>query len=326
MKSTEQKHKLEKSGAQKSRAQQDFERAAARAGKGRDSAYPWYPAYGIFCRETPPEQLASDKRRIARFLRHPPDVPVLKDALAWAQAHGVKIMIDHNLKGAGAYYPLGSGVVVLPTHLFMRGNKAALAASATHELRHAWQDFHGLLGSQASSPARAMMAIALVEADARAFEKLARDQYYFSRYGVQHDRAAEMGMLRDGFRKWFDSYSSSFYASRHGEIMARCFNVPAAKGDSVKASYRLQSPVRPCIDPDDRTALEKLGRGFDGGTRNYLLPLLKDFVPRTVLSGDQALRGYKEGGKPYAFLKETEIRQRLLRAAGRTVPAHPFGV
>lgn len=90
----------------------------------------------MFCRQTPPEQLASDKRRIARFLHNPPDVPILKEALAWAQAHGVQFMIDHHLKGAGAYYPLGSGVVVLPAHLFTRGSdKAALAASATHELR-----------------------------------------------------------------------------------------------------------------------------------------------------------------------------------------------
>lgn len=171
-----------------------------------------------------------------------------------------------------------------------------------------------------------MMAIALVEADARAHESLARNQYYFKKHNVADNRAADLIMLRDNFRNWFDSYSSAFYASRHGEIMAKAFNVPAAKADSVKATYRYQAPMRPCIDPDDKAALEKLGRGFAGGAANYIVPLLKDFIPRTVVSRDHALRGYSKTGKPYPYLKETEIRQRLLTRAGRNVKAYPFGI
>lgn len=108
-------------------------------------------------------------------------------ALAWADQHGVDIIVDHRTTASG-YYWAGTGVIAIAARQVARAAFFAHAVDVlTHEIRHAWQDHQGLL-VHGNLPREAML-----EADADAHGKLAGLEY---KYHLTRLRIASLQMLQ----------------------------------------------------------------------------------------------------------------------------------
>ena len=126
-------------------------------------------------------------------------------ALAWADSHGIEIIVDHSVRAGGYYWP-GTGVVAVSARqLSHDGFFGTAVGTLTHEIRHAWQDYHGLIycptdDEGATSPLGRDLAIeGLFEADADAHGKLAEAEH---RYARTHDRVV---MLRELQKEKFEN-------------------------------------------------------------------------------------------------------------------------
>lgn len=121
-------------------------------------------------------------------------------ALAWADRNGIEIIVDHRVQAGGYYWP-GTGVVAISARqVAHEGFLGPAVGTLTHEIRHAWQDYHGLIycpteEEGATSPLGRDLAIeGLFEADADAHGKLAEAEY-------KHARTQQRVMMLRGLQK-----------------------------------------------------------------------------------------------------------------------------
>lgn len=113
--------------------------------------------------------------------------PTAKAALEWGHKNGLQFIVDHVVTAGGGYYHPGSGVVAIACRQIIKEDKAAAVGILTHEIRHAWHDYHGLIDA-ADAAARTgnnlavdLITEALFESDAAAHEALARVEYDLQR-------------------------------------------------------------------------------------------------------------------------------------------------
>ena len=120
-----------------------------------------------------PEQVAADEQRLQHIFKAAVS-PTFKQALDWAIKNDVKFFIDHTLQRAGAYYTMGTGVVGIAAR--NTGNAEMAEPLLVHEIRHAWQDKQGFIPTIGRNFAEYFMQIALLEADALAYERVTRSE------------------------------------------------------------------------------------------------------------------------------------------------------
>lgn len=122
-----------------------------------------------------------DARQLSRLFNAAAKSPTCQAALDWAAAQGIEIVVDRGLRGINGGYHTGAGVLSLSDGLLGAEQLEQAISTLTHELRHAWQDRHGMgegmEGKGAHNFAQAFMLNALIEADATAFGALARTEY-----------------------------------------------------------------------------------------------------------------------------------------------------
>ena len=283
-----------------------------------------------------PERIAADEEILNRIFREAEASPVLMKEIVWAQQHGVRFFVDHQADTANGYYTLGTGVVAVTPNA--KGDQ--LIDTLAHELRHAWQDYHGLAAWPDDTPDEgtfADMAIkqALIEADATAFGVLARLQAEISgiekrqnscellwsweqRILAQKPKAmAETPILAREFKSWF-TRERKWHPKRYGDYFSKLFGRKWGlyDGELPPRNFEFQ-PVEPKtegIDIRDMQDVLRLGVTFFGA-KNYLAALQPDFLPKKVLRQELANKFWGAAGKKAQKLtqdlRKAELKKKL---------------
>lgn len=198
-----------------------------------------------------PARRKKDKARIRDIRRLMAKSPLGKELLKWADANNIRIEMDHQTQ-AGGYYYQGYKIVALSA----RNSNEDLTGTLAHEIRHAWQDSHGMIPSlsdnlaQLQTPEDYITQIKFIEADAFAIGETVRrsvsakrrqemkeewalqfsdmiDQMTFSA-AVKDEETPEL--LAQRFTQFFnDSWRRDFYEDRCLKVYAKNIGVPDIK-------------------------------------------------------------------------------------------------
>jgi len=266
-----------------------------------------------FMAKRDPMQEAVDQQRLKNLFRAALS-PVTREALGWAEKNGMKFFIDHTLQNAGAYYTMGTGAVGIGAH---HANSPTIALPLlVHEIRHGWQDKQGLIPTVGRNFAEYMIQIALIEADASAWQRASERQeaaswYYEEGMKSPHLLPREELMGRE-FARWHSKHGQ-FY----GETAARRMGAKLGLADVTPVNFKMQfQPYKGKNKPPQihgistalDTVIEKLGRGFDAAntdTFNYLArPELRTHLEKTLLSPRLAHRFFQSAAKLPPLVKE----------------------
>lgn len=268
-----------------------------------------------------PQRLGADTRRLKTLYAAAEQSVTARAALAWARAHDIEIIVDHTTTAMG-YYQKGTGVVAIGMTAFNQpGGLAMAVGTLAHEIRHAWQDHHGLLRweghgwARRSALATDIMRQALYEADASAHGELARHE---CRYGAHiYTARGYKRELRQHFVLWFNRYAE-FYADSQCQYQASLLGVPGA----VRPNYRTEFSAavtgqREGLDPFRAEDLDRLGRSFVGV--NYLAGAEKlDIFARKIMVPGRACGGYQGGTHPlYNAVRKQQMKEQLRRRPRR---------
>ncbi|MEZ0261239.1 MAG: DUF6782 family putative metallopeptidase [Alphaproteobacteria bacterium] len=281
-----------------------------------------------------------DKAALEKAFNLAAEVPVFKEALDWAKENGIEFFVDRTCsKYVGAYYTGTTGVIGV-NHRALQ-NPQLMAIYLTHEIRHAWQDAHGIMGhSMKPDYAGEAIRTALVEADAMAFETLAAHQ---AARAVLQKRQAEKGLPPDlatrlkrmekmcanaerdlwrGFETWFQTSRPFFYCEA---VAKREATVLGIRGEAPKDhKYEFKAMMMPgektrLIDVTDEADFQKLGTTFSGG--NYLNEKKRrEFVKHTVNNPSLARTFWRAGAKTPKLL--TALRKKELQMKQDTPQLH----
>jgi hypothetical protein len=269
------------------------------------------------------ERIEKDKKCLKKAFNQAAQVPVLKQALAWAEAHGVKFVIDRTCVNVGGYYTSGSGVVAIAEK--HTRSMQDFVRIIVHETRHAWQDHHGLLKREPYNFAGYFIKNSLIEADAFAFERRAADEFEIVRLKrlrkdnerrqsipiLQARLANQEGYLAEKFLEWFSSDRTSLYgdaASKHCGLIAGVYR-------GVMPEYGCELRLRtsalgPGLDLSNSQNILKLGKTFSG--RNYLARLPHEVLSKKIMSPTLANSFYEAANddqrKLTAALRKQELR------------------
>lgn len=269
--------------------------------------------FDAFMAKRDPVQEAKDQAQL-KFLFANAAGSVTREAFDWAAKNGVKFFIDHTLKNAGAYYTMGTGVVGIGAR-YVCSPPLALPLMV-HEIRHAWQDKGGMIPTVARRFGEYMTQIALVEADASAWQHASQCQenlgfYYEEGVRLPHLPAREL-FLEAEFTRWHKKHGA-FY----GETAVRRIGSKLGLANVTPVDFRMQfkpydagkkAPVIHGIPTALDTVIDKLGRGFDAANTdspNYLArPALRAYLEKTLLPRPLAHRFFQAAAKVPPLVKE----------------------
>lgn len=291
-----------------------------------------------------PQRLEKDRVALEKVFAEAENIPLFKEALDWAREHGIEFFVDRRCtKHVGAFYAGGRGIIGI-NHRVLQNPQLA-AVYLTHEIRHAWQDVHGLLEhSRKLDYVEQAVRTALIEADAMAFETVAMHQ---SARATLKKRAAETGLPKDlavrlkriekylenekddlwrGFRGWFYSPRPYFYGGSVLQREAAAFGIKGAKPEDHKYEFKPTITIHPRrgpIDITDEADYQKLGTTFSGA--NYLNnPERREFVQRKVSSPAEA-RSYWSGNKPLQMASDVRKRELKIKLEEATLSFSAYG-
>lgn len=274
--------------------------------------------------------------------------PLLKNALKWAESHNIDFIVDHTTT-AGGYYNCGTGVVAIAKSS-LRDTGFAVGV-LVHEIRHAWQDYYGLIPSGGKRLADYFMRLALCEADATAHQKLAqeehdiarsiskaqRDLIFFEKYDADSAVAQacrndlllarrEMekttviapDFLRKAFKGWYLTMAG-LYKSKARRFFGFELGVPGVTLKDHRFEYEPKfsdkKPRKAGVDISSFESIQKLSRSFNG--RHYFNTAeIREFILRTALSADMASSSFfrfSNEEKHSPEINEIRRRQLLLR-------------
>lgn len=253
-----------------------------------------------------------NKAWFAEVLQEAQHSPTARAALAWAEAHDVNIMLlDTGGQGMSARYFSHLGQISLYRDSIYSVEIAVHVL--VHEIRHAWQDHHGLLPSRLENIPfyEGMTTTALYEADAYALQCLVQDEVYAE--GPVADAQAK---LEGYFKDWFE-YGAAVY---HADVIKRREQPNSFSGKV----WRKVMPVDSAKTPNAMqwsAYIEKLGRGFAGG--NYIMQSrsLRDYIEKHVLPRHRAVKGYN--ARFVQSAKDIDRQDRLERL--KQAPRPPKG-
>ena len=241
-----------------------------------------------------PERIAEDEKTLEKIFRMAEDSPQLMEELEWARQHGIKFFIDHTAVNCGGYYWPGSGVMAISAKQV--SSPAFTVEILAHELRHAWQDYHGLLAWNDLTPSAGNFAEfsiknALAEADALAYGQRASFEFQSAQYKkikepvpayIQKALSDENADLGEKFLSWFGGWHSNFY----GDFFSIKHGVKWGVYDGAFPTHNFEHhPVEPQLSGlniDNIQDVLQLGVNFSG-TKNYLAQLQRDILPKQIL-------------------------------------------
>lgn len=271
-----------------------------------------------------PEQVAADDIQLKKMFSEIAS-PTFKEAYKWAQENGVKFFIDHTVVQAGGYYTMGTGVVGIAARY---ANRPAMAGPIlTHEIRHAWQDKQGFIPTVARNFAEYFMKISLMEADAMAFERVARTEELMlgSEYENEGIKLPPLSAKPDRLMQGFDTWARS-RGELYGETAARYFGSRMEiDGITPRNFFMSYQPFKygGCprlkgIDVADIDKAIEAGASFDG-TENYLdNKKMRDYLERTLLKPSLAQKFYAANANRLPpLVKEVNKRFRSFQSSNR---------
>ena len=243
--------------------------------------------------------------------------PTGQRALNWAIANNIKVRLGgRDLAVLGTYSPASGGVelnlgrepLTDRTHLLMAVD------TLVHEIRHAWQDTHGLLPYMRGENIHygrldyALMQNALCEADAHVYGMTAVAEIEL---GGDVARTLPLSLRLEGmqafFFDWFENraqiYGEQLRKNHSHSMTGRTANPPAEPPSG--------------INPYDRAQLHTLGRDFSGNA-NYIDGINRDVLMRKILNPHSVLRDYDDaapvkGGN----IRKAQMMNRLALRGGR---------
>ena len=257
-------------------------------------------AYEALRATWPPERIAEDERALKEIFKLAEDCPLLAEELEWAKQHGIKFFIDHQAVNLGGYYKQGMGVVVIAENFFE--DPANAVEALAHELRHAWQDYHGLVRLDYYNFDKYSIQDALREADAFAFGRLAQSQYLTTTLekkgamvaypAIENERLAAL------FMHWFSPQNltgtGQSFTGFYGDASSKRFgqgyglfpvdNTKPDKGLPVRQKELAVTlyGLGQGINVDNIQDVLRLGVNFSG-TANYLAQMQPDILLKKVL-------------------------------------------
>lgn len=272
-----------------------------------------------------PMREAEDQKQLKRLFNMASS-PVAREAFDWAEKNGVHFFIDHSLRHAGAYYTMGTGVVGLGA------KNCSLPEIAipmlVHEIRHAWQDKQGLIPTVARNFSEYMIQIALVEADASAWQHAAWRQECQELYYEEGMRKPKLPpqeiIMGSEFVRWHKAHGK-FYGEASARGMGSKLGLPGVTPLPLNAEFRPYSKFYPApeirgIETTMDAAIEKLGRGFHPANQdmpNYLAqPEVKAHLEKTLLRPRLAHRFFDAAAKTPQLVKDVN------RAMSRKQQSH----
>ena len=262
------------------------------------------------------QRLAEDDAIIKKLFKLSAQSPLLAEALKWAEKHGVKFFIDRTVGGCGGYYTPGTGIIAISARDLMAPRE--LVNTLVHEIRHAWQDYHGLYVSEPGEFREEFIKTSLQEADAYAFGEMAERQWMFAsarKQGFLPRSYRGLAMekrevLANNFMSWFTSPPLLQY---YGELATRDYQISydaylaRVNGTSPRKNKTRRRPVnkiqlqKPRLEffgePEFKVTrlvrhagvninniqdVLQLGVNFSG-TKNYLATLQPDILPKVIL-------------------------------------------
>lgn len=256
-----------------------------------------------------------DEFRLRRLLQRSSEYPVLARLLEWGDKHGIRYMIDRKCPDHIGYYMNGTGVVAMTQHVMQQADAPAILG---HEVRHAWQDYYGLLPTAANSLTAFFIRQALNEADAHAFQNvIERDIRFALRTGSLPfiKRSDNEIDLAEHFRSWF-SYTgkAGWYGRRYLSGAMNQNGLEAPEDISSRFEFLNNDYARVhglfLENLDDVTRLGKIPGGG-----NYMKQVGTDFLLKTVLSPSLADTFYGHASKQErtdaAVQRKLALRSRL---------------
>jgi len=250
-----------------------------------------------------PERIADDEKKLKEIFALAADCPLLAEALEWATQHGVKFFIDRQAVNVGGYYQLGTGVLALvPASL---GHKPRAAEVLVHEIRHAWQDYNGLISWDGAAPhegnfSNFFINNALIEADAMAYGNLASRQVILSQTKREMETEArpvhlnwslkeqallsdESARFKERFLAWFeDDWRMNFYGDYFSKAYGKKWDIYKGELPARNAEFTTKEPHIEGMNIHNIQDVLRLGVNFSG-TENYLAKLQPDILPKQIL-------------------------------------------
>ncbi len=250
-----------------------------------------------------PERIAEDNEKLKEIFARAADCPLLAEALDWAERHDIEFFIDHQAVNVGGYYSVGTGVMAIVAKTRLPAEEVIV-----HEIRHAWQDYNGLLTwddmtLNDGSFRDFFINNALIEADAYAVGQLAAAQVAASRAKKQLEKAPqpvpewrrdyltrqqepaadESALLGKKFMSWFEGkYYPPFYGDFFSKIYGQKWGLYDKALPARNMEFKNEPPHRRGMDVRDIQDVLRLGVNFSG-TKNYLAALQPDILPKRIL-------------------------------------------
>lgn len=262
-------------------------------------------------------QEAQDQKRLRRIFAAAAS-PVAREAFAWAEDNDVKFFIDRRVEKAAAYYTIGTGVVGVGAAYV--DNPVTAIAYLVHEIRHAWQDRQGMIPTQARSFAEFFTQIALVEADASAWQKTAEREESVALWQEEGMKPLPSPPREDvlaiKFTAWHQAHGK-FYGDVAARNLAHKLGIAGIRPVDFKCEFKPAGQAAPAIRGIPltlETVTEQLGRGFvpanddrRGGARtpNYLAqPAARAYLENRLLVPRLAQRFFQSAGKLPPLVKD----------------------
>ena len=291
----------------------------------------------------------SDKERLSQVFNLAAKSPALKEALDWAKAHDIEFVVDRKLfqMGAAGIYHSGTGILAVAEEVLAPENFEYAVGTLAHEIRHAWQDYNGLLPTEGDSFTGFYIRQSVLEAYAGAHGELARQQWKLNRvedqfreakkhgFGVSLTREKQLKQAQDelkndpaptlwqAFKGWFTSENAEGYGKMTMMNAAQAMGIGEAeeltRGDEMMVDAKAQPEFIPAhdtrhvagVDIGSVKDLALLGQGFnDNG--NYFNAAPAGYIDSNILNPSLAEKFYKAGAKPHPLV--VAIREKEQRA------------
>ncbi|MDE2336338.1 MAG: hypothetical protein KGL10_03410 [Alphaproteobacteria bacterium] len=295
-----------------------------------------------------PERKAEDRKILRRVFNKAAASPTLAAEMKWAKAHGIKFFIDRTAVNCGGYYTLSTGVVAIGARYAFDDSGMEVLA---HELRHAWQDYHGLIACHGKTPKFGNFSTffinnAMIEADAMAYGQRVRDEIRAASLkkrnnpvpaGLQTSLDNENADLGKKFLSWF---GNSFYTRFYGDFFSKAYGRKWGLYEGELPLRNFEHPFdkdvhKSGFDTSDRQDVLRLGVNFSG-TRNYLADLPPEVLPRRILSPSLARTFWGAANNNQrklttalerAYMEDIFAPERVngrLKATRSALPRHPW--
>lgn len=215
------------------------------------------------------ERKAADQKTLTAVFNKAAKSPTAKAAIEWAQSHGVQFFIDHTCENVAGYYKQGTGAVGI-AKFFEEGatglNENKFIATIAHEIRHAWQDYHGLLqGIEKQDFLTCFMLLSIMEADATAFQnKSEHETFSILMEKVTGTKNADYNQV-EHFAGWYASFAPH-YGAHLAKQYAREIGIEKAEAPS-DSHFEFEPDISPVGDQaaiSVQDSLRMIGKDFLG--------------------------------------------------------------